>query len=130
MNKKLLIEIIVVFVIAAAILALFPLSLAVWIYLVWMVWKKKTNIFHDQMEPKSAERRLKRLKTFLLVGGISYAMFWVTVLPLRVAIAVMFNQPEEGGPVVHFIAGFFVMLFTIGTIGGLVIFLKGRRKTT
>ena len=129
MNKKLLIEIIVVFVIAAAILALFPLSLAVWIYLVWMVWKKKTNIFHDQMEPKSAERRLKRLKTFLLVGGISHAMYWVTVLPLRVAIAVMFNQPEEGGLVVHFIAGFFVILFIIGTTGGLVIFLKGRRET-
>ena len=45
----------------------------VWIFLVWMVWQKKTNIFHDQIEPKLAERRLKRLITFLLVAGISLA---------------------------------------------------------
>jgi len=104
--------------------------IVLWIYLVWMVWKKKTNIFHDQMEPKLAERRLKRLKTFLLVGGISFAMYWVTVLPLRVAIAVMFNQPEEGGPVVFWLMFSSTTLFLIATIGALYIFLKGRRKTT
>ncbi len=73
MNKKLLIGIIVVivvFVTAAAILGnpffatqlTFWIPLAVWIYLAWMVWKKKTNISHDQMEPKLAERRYKMLK--------------------------------------------------------------------
>jgi hypothetical protein len=101
----------------------------VWIYLVWMVWKKKTNIFHGQMEPKLAERRLKRLKTFLLVAGISFAMFWISIL-LQVVLVVIFDQPEEEGPVVFYIAFFSVVLFVIATIGGLVIFLKGRRKTT
>ena len=37
--------------------------IVVWVYLVWMVRKKKANLFHDQVEPKTAERRLKILKT-------------------------------------------------------------------
>ena len=107
-----------------------PILVGVWIFLVWMVWKKKTNIFHDQMEPKLAERRYKRLKAFLLVAGISFAMFWVSILLQVVVLVGIFNQPEEEGPVVFFIALFSVVLFIIATIGGLVIFLKGRRKTT
>ncbi len=106
-----------------------PLLVGVWIYLVWMVWKKKTNIFHDQMEPKLAERRLKRLKAFLRVAGIGFAMFWVAFI-LQVVLVVIFDLPEEEGPVVFYIALFSVVLFLIGTIGGLVIFLTGRRKTT
>ena len=93
MKRKLKIGTIVVFGIAAAIALAMLLAMliagaliAVWIYLVWMVRKKKTNIFHDQMEPKLAERRLKRLKTFLLVAGISFAMFWVSVFPLRIEL--------------------------------------------
>ncbi len=105
-----------------------PILVGVWIYLVWMVWKKKTNIFHDQMEPKLAERRYKRLKAFLLVAGIGFAAFWVAFI-LQVVLVVIFGQPEEEGPVVFFIALFSVGVFFIGTIGGLVIFLKGRRKT-
>ncbi|MGB2584202.1 MAG: hypothetical protein WBC89_08630, partial [Dehalococcoidia bacterium] len=80
MKEKLLIGTIVVFGIAAAILFLPGVLIAVWIYLVWMVRKKKTNIFDDQMEPKLAERRLKRLKIFLLVAGISFAVFIVGVI--------------------------------------------------
>ncbi len=70
------------------------------------------------------------LKTFLLVGGMSFAMFWVTVLVQVVVLVGIFDQPEEEGPVVFFIAFFSVVVFVIATIGGLVIFLKGRRKTT
>jgi len=98
----------------------------VWIFLVWMVWKKKTNIFHDNpFEPKLAERRYKMLKTFLLVAGISLAV--CIGLTLQIAI---FRPPEEEGSVFFYVAFFSVLLFVIGTIGGLVIFLKGRRKTT
>jgi hypothetical protein len=50
----------------------------------------------------------------------------VTVL-LGIAI---FGPTEDKGPVGSFIAFFSVMLFLIGTIGGLAIFLTGRRKTT
>ncbi len=105
-----------------------PILVGVWIFLVWLVWKKKTNLFHDQMEPKLAERRYKRLKTFLLVAGIGFAMFWVMVI-LQVVLVGIFNQPEEEGPVVFFIALLAVVVFIIATIGGLVIFLKGRRRT-
>jgi len=132
MNRKLLIRIIVVFVIAAAIWApalFLPLFLAVWIYLVWMVWKKKTKIFHDQMEPKLAERRLKKLKAFLRVAGIGFAMFWAAFI-LQGVLMKIFGQPEEEGPVVFFIALFSAGVFNIATIGGLIIFLKGRRETT
>ncbi len=107
-----------------------PILVGVWIFLVWMVWKKKTSIFHDQMEPKLAERRYQRLKAFLRVAGISFATFWIMVLLQVVVLVGIFNQPEEEGPVVFFIALFSVVLFIIATIGGLVIFLKGRRKTT
>ena len=126
MNKKLLSGIIVVIVvigIAWVIIALIPFSLAIPIFLAWMVWKKKTQIFHDQIEPKSAERRLKMLKASLLVALISFAMLLVSIL-LGVLI---FHLPDG---VVFYIAGFFAMLFALATSGGLVIYFKGRRKTT
>jgi hypothetical protein len=89
-----------------------------------MVWKKKTSLFHDQMEPKSAESLLKRLKIFMLLAGISGAMFWVTVL-LQVTIS---DEPVEEGPVVFAIAFLLAVLFVIAASGSLVTFLKGRQK--
>ena len=134
MKKKLLIGIIVVFVIAAAVLGgpfsagplMVLILLAVCLYLVRMIRKKKTKIFHDQMEPKIAERRLKRLKAFLLVAGISLAVFIVGGV-LHNALSVLLEKDE---PVSFLIAIFSVVPFAVGTIGGLVIFLKGRQKTT
>ncbi len=130
MKKKLLIGISVVFGIAAAIFM--PMLTAgalivVWIYLVWMVRKKKANLFHDQVEPKIAERRLKMLKAFLLVAGISFAVFIVGVI-LHGVLGALLEIEEE--PVSFFIAIFSLVPFAVGTIGGLVIFLKGQRKTT
>ena len=133
MNKKLLIGIIVVTVglmIAAAILrnpvwAMTILEVAlvgVWIYLVWMVRKKKAKIFHDQMEPKIAERRYKRLKVFLLVAGISLAVGIIGVI-LHNALYALSEKEEL---VSFFIAIVALWAFLIATIGSLVIFLKGR----
>ncbi len=135
MNKKLLIGVIVVIVglvIAAAILrnpvwAMTIIEVAlvgVWIYLVWMVRKKKAKIFHDQMEPKLAERRLKRLKVFLLVAGISLAVGIVGVV-VHNAIYGLF-EIEDSVSLLIAISALYV--FVIATIVGLVIFLKGRRK--
>ena len=124
MKKKLLSGIIVVIVvigIAWVISALIPFSLAIPIFLAWMVWKNKTQIFHDQIEPKSAERRLKMLKASLLVALISFAMLLVTIL-LGVLI---FHLPDG---VVFYIGFFWLCMFAIATSGGLVMFLKGRRK--
>ncbi len=137
MNRKLLIGAIVLFVglvIAAAIIRpmLIPMvvigvaPIGVWIYLVWMVRKEKTKIFHDQMEPELAERRLRRLKIFLRVGGISWAVGIVGVVGHNVVSALL----EKEEPVFFTIALVGLGVFFIATIGGLVIFLKGRRKTT
>ncbi len=108
---------------------LLPMSaiilVGVWIYLVWMVRKKKTKIFHDQMEPKLAERRYKRLKTFLLIAGIGFAVVIGDILHIAI-----FRPPDYEGPVSIVIAWLGFMAFIIATIGGLVIFLKGRQKTT
>ena len=116
MNKKSLIGIIVGLVIVAFFFP--PALIVVWICLVWMAWKKKTQIFHDQMEPKLAERSLKRLKICLIVGGISWAMIWVSILlpmdgleEVALSIAISF----------HFVS-------CMATIGGFVIFLQGRQK--
>ena len=92
------------------------------IYLAWMVWKKKTQIFHDQMEPKLAERRLKWLKASLLVALISFAMIVLTIL-LGVLV---FHLPED---VLFYIGFFWLFMFAIPTSGSLVIYFKGRRKT-
>ncbi len=100
--------------------------MVVWIYLVWMVRKKKTNLFHDQVEPKIAERRYKMLKAFLLVAGISFAVFIVGTI-LHNALYGLTGIEEL---VFFFIALAGLYLFDIATIGGLLIFLKGRRKTT
>ncbi len=126
MNKKLLIGIIVVIGIAAA--AFMPMlaagaGIVVWIYLVFMVRKEKANLFHDQMEPKLAERRYKMLKTFLLVGGISFAVFIVGTI-LHGVLGALLEIEEE--LVSFFVALVGLYVFIIATIGGLVIFLKGR----
>lgn len=127
MKKKLKIGTIVVVGIAAAAFMgtlIAGALITVWIYLVWMVRKKKTNIFHDQMEPELAERRLKMLKAFLLVGGISFAVFIVGVIVHNV----LYGLSEIEEPVFFSIALVGLFLFIIATVGGLVIFLKGRRK--
>ncbi len=103
--------------------------LAVWIYLVWMVRKKKTKIFHDQMEPKLAERRLKMLKAFLLVAGISFAVLIVLMVGV-VLYNEVYGMSEIAEAVAQYIGFSSLGVFVIATIGGLVIFLKGRRKTT
>jgi len=134
MSKKLLIGIIVVIVglmIATAILvnpvwATTPIEVAlvgVLIYLVWMVRKRKTKIFHDQMEPKLAERRLKRLKTFLLVAGISFVVFIASIILDK---EIFGDLPEKEVTVFAYTASFSIVLFVIATIRSLVIFLKGR----
>jgi len=128
MKKKLLIGTIVVFVIAAAYVMTQLIAgalIVVWIYLVWMVRKKKTNLFDDQVEPKIAERRLKMLKTFLLVAGISFAVFIVGTV-VHNALYGLSGIEEH---VFFSIAISALYVFIIATIGSLVIFLKGRRKT-
>jgi hypothetical protein len=136
MNKKLLIGLIVVIVgLVIATVIFKPMWLlevvliGVFIFLVFMVWKRKTSLFHDQMEPKIAERRLKWLKTSLLVAGISLA----AIITFMVGFVLYFSahgvpETETENPVAFFIGFSLFLVFIIATIGSLVIFLTGRRK--
>jgi hypothetical protein len=78
------------------------------------------------MEPELAERRLRRLKIFLRVGGISFVAGIVGVVVHNVIYGL--TEVEESVFLVIGVVGLFV--FFISTIGGLVVFLKGRRKPT
>jgi len=127
MKKKLLIGVIVVFGIAAAffmIMLTTGAAIAAWIYLVYMIRKKKTKIFHDQMEPKIVKRRYKMLKAFLLVAAISLAGGIVG----GIAHNVIYGLSETEELVSFFIALAALWLFILATGGGLFIFIKGRRK--
>ena len=104
------------------------LLLVVWIFLIYsliVVRKKKTKIFHDQMEPELAERRYKKLKTFLLVAIISLPV-WIVGMIVTIAS----NVSGIGEIFCGIILGLAVVGFVIATIGSLVIFRKGRRNTT
>ena len=100
--------------------------LAVWMFFGWMVWKKKTSLFHDQMEPELAERLLRRLKIFMLLGGISLLIAFVILFLGIIALADTL-EVEEALTLVAWSLG---LLCFISIISSLVTFLKGRRKTT
>ena len=129
MKRKLLIGLIVVVGIAAAfflILLTAGAAIAAWIYLACMVLKKKTEIFHDQMEPKLAKRRLKMLKASLLVAAIAFVGGIAGVIGHNAVYAA--TETEEA--VYFFIALSAIWLFVLATGGGLAIYLKGRQKPT
>ena len=129
MKRNLLIVIIAVVVIVFTIFSpiiIGVLAIPVWIYLVWMVRKKNTGIFYDQMEPALAEKRLKRLKTFLTVAGLLCIVSIAGIIMHNVESAL--SEMEDS---VFFIIGIAALwVFIILTAVGLVIFLTGRQKTT
>lgn len=125
MKVKGILKIVLLVLVAVLIVALpIILVVGVWIYLVWMAWKKKTKIFQDQMEPLLAERRLKMLEALLLIAGISLLGCIVGFI----VFFALYGPSEEDESVLFFIMIPSLVLFTAATIGGSVIFLKGRRK--
>jgi len=79
-------------------------------------------IFYDWVEPKLSGRGLKMMKRFMLVAGISLAIFVVSVF-LHNAIYALFEVEEA----VFFIIAVIVapLGFAVGLIGSLVVFVKG-----
>jgi len=79
-------------------------------------------LFYDRVEPKLDERRLKMLKTFLMVAGISLGVFIISVF-LHNALSALFDIEEP----VFFVISVFIspLAFAVGLIGSLVIFIKG-----
>lgn len=113
--------------------------IVVWIYLVLTVRKKRINIFHDQMEPELAERRLKMLRVFLRVGGISLVVAIVSAILHNVVYMLFIHFSGEdfwertgiGDEPVFFAIGLLaIFVWVISTVGSLVVFVKGRRKPT
>ena len=99
------------------------LAIAFWIYLGVMVWKRK-SIFHEKMEPRLAEKRLKRLEATLILAGISFLVSIVGIIVHNVRSSQ--SEIEES---LYFIIGIMALyVFILATAGGLVIFLKGRQK--
>lgn len=91
-------------------------------------------LFYGRVKPKLDEGRLKMLKIFLLVAGISLGAFIISVF-LHDAIYGLFihflgeDFWERIGigdePVFFIIALLSVVAFTVGLIGSLVMFIKG-----
>jgi len=78
-------------------------------------------LYYDRAEPRLNNRGLKRLKTFLLIAGISLATFIISVVLHNVISGIL--GVEE--PVFFIIAVFISPLaFATGLIGSLVIFIK------
>lgn len=79
-------------------------------------------LYYDQVEPKMEARRLKMLRTFLLITGISLGIFIVSVF-LHNALSGLFGIEE---PVFFSIAVFVSPLaLAVGIIGSLVLFITG-----
>ena len=79
-------------------------------------------LFYDRAEPKMEERRLRMLKTFLLITGISLGVFIISVF-LHNALSGLFAVEE---PVFFCIAVFIAPLaLAVGLIGSLVLFIMG-----
>ena len=80
MNRKALVLIIGIVAAIFAIGISDLLALGIWLYLVWMVWKKKASLFNNQEEAATAIKLLKRLKILLLIAGVAFAAFIIWAL--------------------------------------------------
>ena len=91
-------------------------------------------LFYDRVEPKLAEGRLKMLRVFVLITGISFGAFIVSVF-LHNAIYGLFihffgaDFWERVGlgdePVFFFVAMASALSLAVGIVGILVLFIKG-----
>jgi len=79
-------------------------------------------LFYDRVKPKLDEGRLRMLRIFLLIAGISLGVFVISVF-LHNAISDLFDIEEA----VFFTIAVPIspLAFAVGIIGSLVIFIKG-----
>ena len=136
MNRRLLIGVIAIMiagvglVIAGVIVrpAFITLGIGVvlvgaWLYMLWMVRKKKTSLFGEQMEPGKAERRYKILKVSVLAAGILLLLGIIGTVMHNALYAV--NEIEE--PVFFTVAIVGLFGFVIATAGGWIFYFIGRK---
>jgi len=91
-------------------------------------------LFYDRAQPRLGERGLKMLKIFLLVAGISLAVFIISIVLHNVLYGLFELWFGEGfwertgvkdEPVFFTIALLSVVSFVVGVIGSLIMFIKG-----
>jgi len=91
-------------------------------------------LFYDRVKPKLDEGRLRMLRIFLLVAGISLAAFIISVFLHNAIYGLFIHWFGEGfwerigigdEPVFFIIALLSVLSFVVGLIGSLVMFIKG-----
>ena len=79
-------------------------------------------LFYDRVGPGLSERRAKVMKTFLIIAGVSVAVFILGVVLHNILSGLL--GVEE--PVFFVIAVFLAPLaFAVGILGSLVMFIKG-----
>ena len=124
MDKRLLIYILGI----AAAIFLFGISdliaLGILIYLVWMVWKQKINVFNQPQGPNAVKRHFRKLKALLIVAGFSFLVLIAGTIGHNV-ISGLIGREETFYFIFAIVAH---LVFVVATTGGLVIFLKGRGK--
>jgi len=99
------------------------LALGFWIYFGVMVWKRKT-VFGDIMDPELAEKRMKKMKIFMIAAAISFPVAIAGIIMHNVSSSL--SGTEEA---LYFLIGIISLyLFIIASGGGLVLFIRGRQK--
>ena len=127
MKKKLLIGILIGLGLVVMLLMAFPygmiFALAFWIYL-GVMYRKRKRVFHEEIEPGLAKKQLKRLKILIIAAGISFTIAIVGIIMHNVQSGL--SETEES---LYFFIGIVALyLFILASAGGLVLFIKGRRK--
>lgn len=120
MIRKLLIGTAVVFGVAVTVsnpLMSVILAVGVWIYVARMVSKEENIVVSNHMKTK--------IKTFLIVAGVSFFLFLVGAIVHNVLSALA--ETEEA--VFLFVSLIASWAFVVSTAGGLALFLKERQKT-
>jgi FtsH-binding integral membrane protein len=92
-----------------------------WIYIAWMMLKKKDIISHDQMKPERAKRRYKILKVYSITAGVLLLVGIIGAVGHNASYAM--NKIEE--PVFFFTAIVSLFGFVIATIGGWIYYSIG-----
>jgi len=91
-------------------------------------------LFYDRAEPRLGEKGLRVLRRFLMVTGISFGVFIISVFLHNAIYALFILWFGEGfwdrigigdEPVFFFVALLSVVALAVGVIGSLVIFTKG-----
>jgi hypothetical protein len=96
-----------------------------WIYMVWMVWRKKTKIFRDQIEPERAKRRYQILKVTLITAGVLLLGGIIGAVGHNAIYAM--KEIEES--IFFFVAVVGLFGFVTATVGGWMYYFTGRKAT-